>query len=156
MNKVSTIKKENSKTQNKQLSFQRLLVSSALNISRACELANISRSTYYLWKKNDETFSSLIDDLFESDIDNSESQLRLLINGATTTTIETKQVIDRDGIFQTLTNTKTTHHPPDTASVIFHLKTKGRDRNWNEKQSDDKTDNEFIFRIVGTKDVGRI
>lgn len=73
------------------------------NITESCKAVNISRSTFYEWRDHDEEFARQIADVEESCIDFAESKLKQRI---------------AEG---------------DTSANIFYLKTKGRNRGYNEK-----------------------
>ena len=73
------------------------------NISTACDKAGIGRSTFYRWIKADKKFAEAVDDINEKSIDFAETALKKLIS---------------DG---------------NVTSIIFYLKTKGKDRGYVEK-----------------------
>ena len=75
------------------------------HISKACEQAKIHRQTYYLWIKKDEDFKQKCEDVQESFLDLAESKLLEKIN---------------DG---------------DNTCIIFFLKTKGKKRGYDERQT---------------------
>ncbi len=72
-------------------------------ICPACEMAGIDRKTFYIWKKQDEEFAKQVEDITERQIDIVESKLLQNINNG------------------------------DTTSIIFYLKTKGRNRGYSER-----------------------
>lgn len=74
-------------------------------ISAACENAGISRQTYYNWKDADPGFAAMVDDVMQAQIDFVESRLMKNISAG------------------------------DTTSIIFYLKTRGKNRGWTEKPS---------------------
>ena len=74
------------------------------NITSACKMVGISRQTYYDWRKNDEEFLRLTDDVFESLLDMAETMLLKKI---------------REGA---------------TAELLFFLKTRGKSRGYVERQ----------------------
>lgn len=69
----------------------------------ACEQAGIARSTYYRWRDEDEAFREKAEDIIEGQVDFVENRLLKKI---------------QDG---------------DTTAIIFYLKTKGKNRGYNEK-----------------------
>ena len=69
----------------------------------ACESTGISRSTYYNWYNRDESFRRKVEEVMEAQIDYVESKLMNLINAG------------------------------DTTATIFYLKSKGKNRGWNER-----------------------
>lgn len=71
----------------------------------ACENTGISRTKYYAWQHNDQSFSERCDEVKEAQIDYVESKLMGLINAG------------------------------DTTAIIFYLKSRGKNRGWNEKIS---------------------
>ena len=73
-------------------------------ISEACESANISRYTFYEWKKNDEEFAQRIVEIDEARIDYVENKL-----------------------FENIDGNKTNE-------ILFYLKTKGKNRGYVERQ----------------------
>lgn len=77
------------------------------HISKALEQAGVSRTAFYEWKKNDAEFRQAVEDTEESLIDFVESKLMQNINAG------------------------------DVTSIIFYLKTKGRNRGYQEKQEID-------------------
>ena len=73
-------------------------------VTVACKKADIPRSTYYKWLKEDEVFAAEVRDIENIAIDFVESQLH-------------KQILDNS-----------------TAATIFFLKTKGKKRGYVERQ----------------------
>jgi hypothetical protein len=116
----------------------------AANISVSCSKVNISRPTYYKWMREDEDFANKIEDIRESMIDFAESKLFGLIKGSklsnTVTDNEYKRVWNEEKqkyefvIVSKRKKETVTDNPPDTAAVIFFLKTKGKQRGYIEKQ----------------------
>lgn len=85
----------------------------AANISATCDALGISRGTFYKWKKDSAKLSEMLSYIDESLIDFAESKLLEKI---------------QDG---------------DTTSIIFFLKTKGKDRGYVETVKNDVTINPF-------------
>ena len=84
-------------------------------VTIACKQANIPRSTYYKWLKEDEQFAQSVKDIENIALDFAESQLHTQI---------------KDG---------------STPATIFYLKTKGKKRGYIERNELDlTTDNEPI------------
>lgn len=79
------------------------LKDSAGIVGAACERAGVSRSTYYRWREEDESFRERADDIIEGQVDFVENRLLKKI---------------QDG---------------DTTAIIFYLKTKGKKRGYSEK-----------------------
>jgi len=73
------------------------------NVSTACRTVGISRATFYNWKNSDRKFSEAIGELDEYNLDFAETMLMKHI---------------RDG---------------DITTLIFFLKTKGRERGYVER-----------------------
>ncbi len=73
-------------------------------ITPACEAAQVPRSTFYHWMKNDETFKAAVEDVQEVAIDFVEGILYILIESR------------------------------DTTAVIFYLKTRAKKRGYVERQ----------------------
>lgn len=72
-------------------------------VATACQKSNISRATYYLWFNNDKDFRSKCEDIIERQVD--------IVEAALFSKISEK----------------------DTASIIFYLKTKGKNRGYVER-----------------------
>lgn len=72
-------------------------------IANACEVVGVSRGTFYNWCKEDEEFKARVDEINEDTLDFVESKL--------------------------LENIK----KGEVTSIIFYLKTKGRNRGYQEK-----------------------
>lgn len=73
------------------------------NVSDACEQLHISRQTHYNWMNNDADYAKAFDEINEANIDFAEKQLRKSI---------------KEG---------------DITSIIFFLKTKGKNRGFSER-----------------------
>ena len=95
MNKSRHIKKE---------SLLKALEQSLGVVTVACKKADIPRSTYYKWLREDEVFAREVRDIENVALDFAESQLH-------------KQISDNS-----------------TAATIFYLKTKGKKRGYIERQ----------------------
>lgn len=72
-------------------------------VANACEVVGVSRGTFYNWCKEDEAFKAQVDEINEATLDFVESKL--------------------------LENIK----KGEVTSIIFYLKTKGRNRGYQEK-----------------------
>lgn len=90
-------------------------------ISGACDAADISRTTFYEWLKNDPEFALEVEEINESAIDFVESKLYQKINGVECATITQKG------------ETVIYELPPSDTAIIFYLKTKGKKRGYIEK-----------------------
>jgi hypothetical protein len=73
-------------------------------VSTAAKQAGINRNTHYTWLKDDPEYAEAIDDISEAAIDFAESALHKKIQNG------------------------------DTTSIIFYLKTKGKQRGYIERQ----------------------
>ena len=101
-NRTQEKKEEQERTTKAKETFLSLFYKNFCNIYETCKSVNICRSTYYDWMEKDEEFKKSVSELQEGLIDMSESQLLKLI--------ESK-------------------HP---TAIIFHLKTKGKERGYVE------------------------
>ncbi len=72
-------------------------------IYTACKCTGISRGTYYVWYNSDADFRARVDEVMEAQIDAVESRLM-------------ERIVQGD-----------------TTATIFYLKTRGRNRGWNDK-----------------------
>lgn len=91
-------------------------------VTSACKVAEVNRSTFYEWYKNDEEFAKQVDSIGDMAIDFAESQLH-------------KQI--REG---------------NSTSTIFFLKTKGKKRGYVERQELDLSGTVSIPIINWTED----
>jgi len=99
---VTQEKKEQERTIQAKKSFLQIFYNKFGNIYETCKAVDITRTTFYRWMNEDEKFKQQVKDIQEALIDMSESQLLKLI--------EKK-------------------HP---TAIIFHLKTKGKERGYVE------------------------
>ena len=112
MNKSRHIKKE---------SMIKALEQSLGIVTVACKKADIPRSTFYKWLKEDEEFKKQVIDIENTALDFAESQLH-------------KQISDNS-----------------TSATIFYLKTKGKKRGYIERQEITGADgipNNFQIEII--------
>ena len=103
-NTQNTDSKRTKRTKNDKKRFLETFVKKDCHISKTCKAAKIGRRTYYEWLDADEEFVDAVDDARESLNDDTEDALMTAIN---------------DG---------------NVAAIIFRLKTKCRDRGYDEKQ----------------------
>ena len=110
MSKAQPNKKRlpNKTDNNKQLMLERLDFHLGI-VSRACNDANISRTTHYEWIENDPNYARAVNDIGETALDVVESELFRQI---------------KDG---------------NVTAIIFYLKTKGKKRGYIEKLGIDFT-----------------
>lgn len=106
-----------------QKEFITVLRNSSCNVSVACAKKNISRQTYYNWKKNNSLFAQEVEHLEESLIDFAETKLMENI---------------RDG---------------KEASIFFFLKTRGKKRGYIETVENNVNVNPFEELMKSLPDV---
>jgi AcrR family transcriptional regulator len=92
-----------SKMDNRKKEILDLYVKKACNVSAVCTAVGISRKTFYDYVNSDEEFAELIEDAKETLLDNAESILH-------------KKILSED-----------------TVSLLFFLKTKGKQRGYTER-----------------------
>ena len=103
-------------------------------VSTACEMADVSRNTYYRYYKEDEAFKKEIDDICNVALDFAESKLFSRIKGYEHAE---DKVFNDNGTPMIVPTIK--HYPPDPTSIIFYLKCKGKKRGYVEKTEVDTT-----------------
>jgi len=108
MNKSRHIKKE---------TILKALENSLGVVTVACKQADIPRSTYYKWLKEDEEFAQAVKEIENIALDFAESQLHTQM---------------KDG---------------STSATIFYLKTKGKKRGYVERSELDVTSNNERIKI---------
>jgi|TARA_R110000796_G_scaffold168058_3_gene284948 hypothetical protein len=94
-------------------------------VTVACKKANIPRSTYYKWLKEDQDFSAKVKEIENVALDFAESQLHTQIGEG------------------------------NTSATIFYLKTKGKKRGYIERQEITGADGmptNFQIEIIENKD----
>ena len=103
------------------------------HVSHACEAANIGRSQYYAWLREDKDFKQAVDDVNEAMVDNSESLLARRCNGYAYEEVHTvtERVGDKSNVIKTTTVKKIM--PPNVEAIKTHLKAKGQDRGYGDK-----------------------
>lgn len=105
-------------------------------ITDACRKAQVSRTQFYTWQKTDPEFDEAVKQVTEEAIDFVEGKLFELINGVTLgKTDETGELHIYD-------------QPPCKTSVIFFLKTKGKDRGYIERQEVTGKDGANLVTLV--------
>ena len=93
-------------------------------VNSACKIADVPRSTFYKWMKEDQEFAKEVEDIANVALDFAESQLY-------------KQIASNS-----------------TAATIFYLKTKGKKRGYIERQEITGADGmptNFQIEIIGSK-----
>lgn len=92
------------KTEIRKEQFLEIFKNTLCNITKACEKANITRQTFYVWCNSDRQFAEAIENIRESELDWAENQLKLKMA------------------------------EKDTTAIIFFLKTKAKNRGYIERQ----------------------
>jgi len=108
------------------------------NVSLAADISGLSRSSHYNWLNEDLDYKLQYEELSERAVDFVESKLFELIEGAN------RQVVTSEGI-------KTIKEPPNTAAVIFYLKTRGKKRGYVERSTIDKYELQPIQIVISDK-----
>lgn len=130
--------------------FIGIFIKNACNVSVACKKIGLSRQRFYEWYNaipkstkdefgfevvNVNDFKIAIDEAKESLIDFAESALFRKIAGITQKTTKIKETYDaKTGDIVKLREETTTTAVPDTACIIFLLKSLGRKRGWTDRQ----------------------
>jgi hypothetical protein len=94
-------------------------------VSRACDIAKVSRDTHYRWLKEDAEYNTAVEALNERSLDFAESQLFALMGGAK------RQLVTNAGAVVEVKDA------PNASAIIFYLKTKGKARGYIEKMEVD-------------------
>lgn len=102
---------------------------SSCNISEACKRAKLSRMSWHNYVKIPD-FKEYAESIQEMDLDFAEGQLRFLMRGQYTIRVDDKgkPVLDAEG--QPI---RDYINPIDTTSVIFKLKTHGKNRGYTQR-----------------------
>lgn len=97
-------------------------------VTTACKECGVGRTSYYEYYNHDKEFKDKVDDLCDEALDFVESKLFSRIDG-----YEHKEdkVFNNNGTPLIVPIIK--HYPPDPASMIFYLKTKGQKRGYIER-----------------------
>ena len=114
-------------TKLKKKSMMEALEKSLGIVTTACKNADISRTQFYQWLKDDSEFKRKVDDISNIALDFAESQLH-------------KQIGDQN-----------------TSATIFYLKTKGKKRGYVERQeiTGIDGDNVFSIKVVDERDTDK-
>lgn len=108
---------DNKKTEKQKEDLIQAYKSTMGNVSLAVEKVGLSRTTFYNYMKEDEEFRKACNDIDERNLDFAESQLL-------------KQIRD-----------------DNTTSLIFYLKTKGKNRGYVERQELTGKDGVKVFDV---------
>jgi hypothetical protein len=111
------------------------------NISKACEIVGISRTTHYEWMKDDSSYSEQIDSIEQEAIDFVEGKLFERINGVS---IGKKNEKGELVVYDS---------PPSDTAIIFYLKTKGKKRGYVERQEIDLGNREEQIFKIGSQEI---
>lgn len=92
------------------------------NVTKACEMVEVTRDTHYRWLKEDEDYKRQVEAIKDNAIDFVEGQLFKLIKGVT-------------AIVHTAGGEKVAYETlPCKTSIIFYLKTQAKNRGYVERQ----------------------
>lgn len=97
-------------------------------VKTAAEMCGIGRSTHHQWMREDDDYKIEVQNIAEESVDFTESKLFELIAGVE---LEEEKAFVVGGKIKTVKIKR--KFAPDTASVIFYLKTKGKERGYVEK-----------------------
>jgi len=114
-----------------QLTLKKADVSSRIHITRQ-ENTIIEKDENGKDIQKENEFKNAVDEAKEAMIDHTESALAKLISGMNTKITKIKEVISKTGEVVRLREEQTFINRPDTAAVIYFLKTKGKHRGWKE------------------------
>lgn len=109
----------------KQKAFIDAFISGRYHIGEACSAVGISRSCFADWRLNDSQFQQNFSDAIESQLDGWEKALH-------------KNILSGD-----------------TASIIFALKTKGKERGYVERENNNKKVAEYLEAVLADKMTAR-
>lgn len=106
----------------------------------------INRAHHYYWIENDPIYKQITEELFNVTLDFAETQLFKLMKGVE---LPEDKIFCYEGSPVIVPTTK--RFPPDTASIIFYLKTKGKKRGYIERTELSGTDGKDLFPFDWTK-----
>ena len=109
-------------------------------VSTACKAAEVSRETFYTWKREDEAFKNAYESLKDLALDFAESKLLQKINGVEMV----KNTADGPVVYELA--------PSDTA-IIFYLKTQGKERGYIERQEITGKDGKDLYKDMSDEDL---
>lgn len=121
-----SLETRNEQTEENKKIFLSVFVQKANNIQLTCKALNISRSTFYKWKNEDESFKESVEELEEGEIDNAESALK-------------KQILDGN-----------------TTAIIFFLKTKAKSRGYVEHQIITSTNTNINSEVKSPEEIKKM
>ncbi len=105
------------------------------NVSQACEVVGMARTTHYEWMQKDEDYRAAVESLEDMTLDYVESKLMELIDGPE------KDIMTEAGPMRVKDS-------PTPSAVIFYLKTRGKKRGYVERQEISGPDKEPIQIII--------
>lgn len=121
LDNTSPVRWPNISDNKKRLMLEKLEEATGI-ISTACLNANIGRSTFYDWKRDDKDFEAAVEEINDATIDFVESKLIEKVTGVTVQTFNSK---GEPVIYE---------QPPSDTAIIFYLKCKGKKRGYIERQ----------------------
>lgn len=110
------------------------------NKTQAAKRAGVTRQTVNYWEKHDDDFVQALDDAFETLIDSVESVALKRIFGSKREYKTWKHAINhKTGEIVKLEEMHIEFIEPSDKLIEYFLKTKGRDRGWNERVEIEQT-----------------
>ena len=132
-NKKEPIQSEQKRTKEAKKAVLLALEGTLGVITKACQIADVSRTQFYKWVKDDSDFAEAVEEMSEIALDFVESKLFEKISG-----VEMVKY-DKHGVPIVYTQA------PDTIACIFYLKTRGKERGYVERQEIVRKDVEVDF-----------
>ena len=131
---LAIMAKESHKTTQSKKRMLEAMIKCLGNVSNAALISKVSRWMHYEWLRKDKKYKKEIEDIVEMALDFVESKLFERING-----YEHKDIHFSDYQGMVTETPYMKHYPPDVASMLFYLKTRGKHRGYIEKQEVDHT-----------------
>ncbi|MDR1096509.1 MAG: hypothetical protein LBL57_00090 [Tannerella sp.] len=120
--KAESVAQKRTKTNTKKKAMIAALESSLGVVSLACEATGVSRTQHYKWLNTDESYKKQVESIADIALDFAESRLHERIKSG------------------------------DTASIIFYLKTKGKNRGYTEKSEIEASANVTVRKGIAIDD----